>query len=68
MKLLNTKPEAVRVFPKTIKIESIYRVIVIALLASILAAQIAILNRFSKPLNVNVQNQIEIQNIPFGNF
>jgi hypothetical protein len=48
------------------KNESIHRIIVIALLASILAVQIAILNRFSKPFDVNVQNNVEIHKNPFS--
>jgi hypothetical protein len=55
MKLLN-KPAPAKTLPQIIKIESVYRIIVIALLASILTAQIAIFNRFTKPIDVIVQN------------
>ena len=67
MKLLAKKPEPAPMSPKAVKfVECIYRIIVIALLASILAYQIAILNRFSKPIDVNVQNSIQIHKNPFA--
>jgi hypothetical protein len=66
MKLLNTKPKVALLSVKAIKVEAAYKIIIIALLAGILAVQIAILKRLSKPLGVNVQNSIEIQKKPFS--
>lgn len=57
---INLKPS--QPLYKIINVESLYQVIVVGLLLSILTAQIAILNRFSKPIDVDVQNKVEIQN------
>jgi hypothetical protein len=51
---------------KIMKTESLYRLITIVLLGGILAVQIAILKRISKPLDVNVQNNVEVHKNPLS--
>jgi len=48
------------------KTEQIYRIVILALLTGILAVQIAILHRMTKPLDVNVRNSVETYKKPFS--
>jgi len=47
------------------KIESVYRIIVLVMLGSILAVQVMLLNQSKKPVKVIVQNGVEVHSAPF---